>query len=70
MKSHLTLKSMLIATLCCVLITAVDLFRGSYVSPKDFKALLYWIIVLVGWAVYFLDLYRMRGKNEDDKEAG
>lgn len=61
MKPKLTLKSMLIVTLCCVLITAVDLLLGtSWTSPRDFKTILYWIIILIGWAVYFLDRFRKK----------
>ena len=65
MKPRLTLRHMLIATLCCVLITLVDV--AQYIaspihlfSPNDFKTLLYWIILLVGWAVYFLDRFKKK----------
>jgi len=61
MKPRLTLKSMLLATMCCVLITAIDiLFGTAWTSPKDFKTILYWIIVLIGWAIYFLDRFKRR----------
>ena len=61
MKPKLTLKMMLVATFCCVLLTAADLLFGSkWVSPKEFKTVLYWIIVLIGWAVYFLDKFKKR----------
>ena len=59
MKPRLTLKTMLIATLCCVIITAIDILFGSrWVSPRQFKTILYWIILLIGWAVYFLDKFK------------
>ena len=59
MKPKLDLKTMLIATLCCVILTALDLFFGTnWTSPRDFKTILYWIIVLIGWAVYFLDKFK------------
>ena len=49
-----TLKQMLLATLCCLLLTAVDLlFGSSWTSPHDFRTALYWIIVLIGWIVFF-----------------
>lgn len=61
MKPRLTLKHMLIATVCCILLTAGDLLFGtSWTSPRDFKAILYWIILLIGWAVYFLDKFKNR----------
>ena len=72
MKHRLSLKTMLIATACCALLTAIDLVFGtSWTSPKDFQTILYWIIVGIGWAVYFLDLYRIRrNQDENDTEAG
>ena len=61
MKPRLTLKTMLLATLCCVLLTAGDLLFGSkWVSPREFQTVLYWVILLIGWAVYFLDKFRNR----------
>jgi len=61
MKPRLTLKHMLIATVCCILLTAGDLLFGtSWTSPRDFKTILYWIILLIGWAVYFLDRFKNR----------
>ena len=61
MKPKLTLKHMLIATACCVLLTAGDLLFGrAWTSPRDFKTILYWIILLIGWAVFFLDKFKHR----------
>lgn len=61
MKTKLTLKGMLLATLCCILITAVRYFPGnSWTSPKDFQPILYWGIVLIGWMVYFLEQFKKR----------
>ena len=61
MKPRLTLQHMLLATLCCVLITTVDLYFGrSALSPREFKTILYWIILVIGWAVYLLDRFRNR----------
>ena len=57
----MTLKHMLIATACCVLLTAGDLLFGTtWTSPRDFKTILYWIILLIGWAVFFLDKFKNR----------
>jgi len=61
MKPRLTLKHMLIATVCCILLTAGDLLFGTtWTSPRDFKTILYWIILLIGWAVFFLDKFKNR----------
>lgn len=60
MKPRLTRKHMLIATLCCILLTLVDLLGSSHISPRDFKTVVYWIIVLIGWAVYFLERFKKK----------
>lgn len=76
MKPRFSLKFLLIATACCILATLAEVFKGkllpvNIVNHQDIKAVFFWIILLIGWAVYFLDLYRMRRKkHEDDKEAG
>lgn len=64
MNPKLTLKTMLIATLCCILLTAVHLLFGTkWTSPQDFKVYLYWIIVGIGWSVFFLDRFRKNKKS-------
>lgn len=76
MKPRFSLKFLLIATACCILATLAEVLKGkllpvNIVNHQDIKAVFFWIILLIGWAVYFLDLYRMRRKkHEDDKEAG
>lgn len=65
MKPSLTLKKMLTATGACILITLFNVI--SYITspihlftPRDFLTILYWIIVLVGWIVYFLERRKNR----------
>ena len=72
MKPRLTLKFMLKATAVCVLLT-VAAIGIRYFSPirigyfDVFEGIASWIVVGIGWAVYFLDLYRMRRKNHEDQ---
>lgn len=65
MKPRLTLKHMLTATVCCVLITLLDVVQYftspiRLFEPRDFMTILYWIILLIGWSVYFLDRFKKR----------
>lgn len=61
MNTKLTLKHLLLATACCVILTAADLLFGSrWTSPGEFRTMLYWIILLIGWAVYFFDRFKNR----------
>ena len=65
MKSRLTLKTMLTATAGCVLIALLEIFEYftspvHLFTPRDFLYILYGIIVLIGWAVYFLDRFKNR----------
>lgn len=76
MKRRFTLKYMLIATVCCITVTLTELLKAKYLpvnitNHQDFEAILFWIVLLIGWAVYFLDLFRNRRKqNENDEKAG
>lgn len=59
MKNILDLKTMLLATLACVVYTGMEIFQESispvsWYSMKDFKVILFWAVVLIGWLVYFL----------------
>ena len=80
MKPRLTLKFLLKATFACLLLTAVGI-GIRYFSPVRFghfdvfECIAAWIVVGIGWAVYFLDLYRAKRKeneneNQNDKKAG
>lgn len=65
MKPRFTLKQMLTATVCCVLITLLDVVQYftspiHLFEPRDFLTILYWIILLIGWSVYFLDRFKKR----------
>ena len=65
MKPRFTLKQMLTATACCVLITLVDVVKHCanpirLVNPRDFLTVFYWIILLIGWSVYFLDRFKKK----------
>lgn len=75
MKPRLTRKAMLLATLCCIVLTLAELLKAG-VSPiniinhRDFKVVIYWIVLIIGWAVYFLDLIRAgRKKDENDEKT-
>ena len=55
----LTLKQMILATLCCLTLTAVEfLFGNRWTSPHDFRTILYWVIVLIGWTVFFWERFK------------
>ena len=72
MKPRVSLKFMLKATFACILLTLVGIgFR--YFSPirigyfDVFEGIAAWIAVGIGWAVYFLDLFRIRRKKHEDQ---
>lgn len=72
MKPRFTLKFMLKATLACIVLTVVGIVLRK-VSPLRmdyldvFEGIAAWIVVGIGWAVYFLDQYRLRKKEKEDK---
>ena len=76
MKPRVTLKFMLKATFACVLLTFIGIgFR--FFSPiridyfDVFEGIAAWIVVGIGWTVYFLDLLRARRKqDENDEKTG
>ena len=76
MKPRFTLKFMLKATFACILLTFIGI-GIRYFSPiridyfDVFEGIIAWILVGIGWAVYFLDLYRARRtRNENDEKTG
>ena len=76
MKPRFSLKFLLIATLFCIAMTLAEVLKAellpvNILNHQDFEAVFFWIILLIGWAVYFLDLYRARrNQNENDEKTG
>ena len=72
MKPRLTLKFLLKATLACLLLTLAAI-GIRYFSPVRigyfdvFEGIAAWIVVGIGWAVYFLDLLRTRRNDHEDQ---
>ena len=65
MKHKLDLKTLLLATLACLVYTGMEFFQESisavsWYSLQDFKVILFWAVVLIGWAIYFLDRFKRR----------
>ena len=63
MKNILDLKTMLLATLACVVYTGIEFFQEQlspvhWYSPKDFKVLLFWAVMIIAWIVYFLQKHK------------
>lgn len=70
MKTGLTLKFMLGATLACVLLTLLEIFVDR-ITPldqfthRDFEMIAAWIVLLIAWGIYFLEHFR---RHKQDKE--
>ena len=65
MKHKLDLKTLLLSTLACLVYTGMEFFQESisavsWYSLQDFKVILFWAVVLIGWAIYFLDRFKRR----------
>ncbi|MBQ7001369.1 MAG: hypothetical protein IJN67_10055 [Oscillospiraceae bacterium] len=65
MKTKLTLRFLLKATLACILLTIVEFLFRKYVSSWNsfrtvFEMSIAWIILAIAWAIYFLDKFKER----------
>ena len=65
MKTKLTLRFLLKATLACILLTIVEFLFRKYVSSWNsfrtvFEMSIAWIILAIAWAIYFLDKFKAR----------
>ena len=62
---NLDLKTMLTATGCCILLTLLKLLFDWLVptnmfSRHDFELIVGWIVICIGWGIYFLDRFKNR----------
>lgn len=60
MKSGLTLKFMLKATLACALLTCVEFIFDNFTSfnhfsHRDFEMIIVWIVLSIAWIIFFLE---------------
>ena len=65
MKTKLTQRLLLKATLACILLTIVEFLFRKYVSSWNsfrtvFEMSIAWIILAIAWAIYFLDKFKER----------
>ena len=65
MKSGLSLKFLILATLACVVFTIMDIHLHKatgirWFSPRDFKAVLTWLVILIAWIVYIVERIRKK----------
>lgn len=65
MKTKLTLRFLLKATLACILLTIVEFLFRKYASSWNsfrtvFEKSIAWIILAIAWAIYFLDKFKER----------
>ena len=75
MKPRFTLKFMLKATLLWIFLTVLW-YVDTRVLPhahldyfREFELIGAWVVLLIGWAVYFLDRYRLQKKGKEDKQC-
>ena len=60
MKSGLDKKTLICATLACIIISIVDILLDRaagfrWFSPKEFMSIVAWLVIGIAWIVYFLE---------------
>ena len=59
MKYKLTLKEMLLATVCCcILVIVKNVFGPRYTSTRDYLTIIYLIITAICWGVFIYERIR------------